>query len=109
MNVQCEDAKTVAGKTDSFSSIVRQGSRSTMAGGVSGLLRREFRFLHKPLNIWSRLLLVAAAVTIGASLFFPLWKISATTGHWRKARSAALSTGTGMPRSTYCSNARCKS
>jgi hypothetical protein len=42
---------------------------------ISGLLRREFRFLHKPLNIWSRLLLLAAAVTIGVSLFFPLWKM----------------------------------
>src|SRR4029079_16722593 len=28
-----------------------------------------------PLNIWSRLLLLAAAVTIGVSLFFPLWKM----------------------------------
>ena len=35
----------------------------------------EFRFLHKPLNLWSRLLLLAAAATIAASLFFPLWKM----------------------------------
>ena len=40
-----------------------------------GLLRREFRFLHKPLNLWSRLLLLAAAATIVTSLFFPLWKM----------------------------------
>ena len=46
-----------------------------MGKAISGLLRREFRFLHKPLNIWSRLLLLAAAVTIGVSLFFPLWKM----------------------------------
>ena len=46
-----------------------------MTKQLSGLLRREFRFLHKPLNVWSRLLLLAAAVTIGASLFFPLWKM----------------------------------
>ena len=39
------------------------------------MLRREFRFLHKPLNLWSRLLLLAAAVTIAVSIFFPLWKM----------------------------------
>ena len=39
------------------------------------MLRREFRFLHKPLNLWSRLLLLAAAATIAASIFFPLWKM----------------------------------
>src|SRR5262249_56908995 len=75
MNVQCKEAKIIAGKADTFSDRVKQSSRSTMATGVSGLLRREFRFLHKPLNIWSRLLLLAAAVTIGVSLFFPLWKM----------------------------------
>lgn len=42
---------------------------------VAGLLRREFRFLHKPLNFVSRLLLLAAAVAIAASFFFPLWKM----------------------------------
>src|SRR6476620_8127327 len=42
---------------------------------ISGLLRREFRFLHQPLNIWSRLLLLAAAATIVTSLFYPLWKM----------------------------------
>jgi len=46
-----------------------------MAQQISGLLRREFRFLHKPLNVWSRLLLLAAAATIAVSLFFPLWKM----------------------------------
>ncbi len=38
-------------------------------------LKREFRFLHKSLNLWSRLLLLAAAVTVAASVFFPLWKL----------------------------------
>ncbi len=75
MNAQCEDAKIVAGEADTYPYRVRQSSRSTMVQGVSGLLRREFRFLHKPLNVWSRLLLLAAAVTIGVSLFFPLWKM----------------------------------
>ena len=46
-----------------------------MRGKVSESARREFRFLHKPLNLWSRLLLLAAAVTIAVSIFFPLWKM----------------------------------
>ncbi len=46
-----------------------------MAQRFSSVLRREFRFLHKPLNFWSRLCLLAAAATIVASLFFPLWKM----------------------------------
>ena len=46
-----------------------------MAQRFAGLLRREFRFLHKPLNFVSRLLLLAAAVAIAASFFFPLWKM----------------------------------
>ena len=46
-----------------------------MAQRISGFLRWEFRFLHKSLNVWSRLLLLAAAVTVAASVFFPLWKM----------------------------------
>jgi hypothetical protein len=46
-----------------------------MVRPVSGLLKSEFRFLHKPLNFWSRLFLLAAGVTIVVSLFFPLWKM----------------------------------
>ena len=46
-----------------------------MAQRFAGLLRREFRFLHKPLNFVSRLFLLAAAVAIAASFFFPLWKM----------------------------------
>ncbi len=42
---------------------------------VTGLLRREFRFLHKPLNPISRLFLLLAAVAIAVSLFYPLWKM----------------------------------
>src|SRR5215471_13924925 len=75
MNVQCEAAKIIIGEAESFPYRARQSSKSTMTQAVSGLLRREFRFLHKPLNLWSRLLLLAAAVTIGASLSFPLWKM----------------------------------
>lgn len=46
-----------------------------MVQQVSRLLRREFRFLHKPLNLTSRLFLLAAAITIAVSIFFPLWKM----------------------------------
>lgn len=46
-----------------------------MAHKIAALLRSEFTFLARPLNLWSRLLLVAAAATIAASLFFPLWKM----------------------------------
>ncbi|MBV9010284.1 MAG: hypothetical protein JO354_14140 [Verrucomicrobia bacterium] len=42
---------------------------------MSELLRREFRFLSRPLNLRSRLLLLAAAITIAVSLFFPLWRM----------------------------------
>jgi len=42
---------------------------------VANLLRREFKFLHKPLNATSRLLLLAAALFIAVSLFYPLWKM----------------------------------
>jgi copper chaperone NosL len=46
-----------------------------MAHRTSTFLGREFQFLHKPLNLWSRLLLLAAAITIAISTFFPLWKM----------------------------------
>ena len=46
-----------------------------MVQQVSTLLRREFRFLHKPLNLTSRLFLLTAAMIIAVSIFFPLWKM----------------------------------
>jgi hypothetical protein len=46
-----------------------------MAQQFSTFLRQEFRFLHKPLNLWSRILLLLAAVAIVVSMFFPLWKM----------------------------------
>ena len=42
---------------------------------LSDLLRLEFRFLARPLNLWSRILLLLAAATIVTSLFFPLWRM----------------------------------
>jgi copper chaperone NosL len=50
-------------------------SEIAMFKKVAGLLRREFRFLHKPLNAISRLFLLLAAVAIAVSLFYPLWKL----------------------------------
>src|SRR5678815_5312491 len=46
-----------------------------MAERVAGLLRREFRFLKKPLNLWSRVFLLLAAIAIAVSFCFPLWKM----------------------------------
>ncbi|HET7228004.1 MAG TPA: hypothetical protein VFJ55_05130 [Chthoniobacterales bacterium] len=46
-----------------------------MEQGVSRFLRQESRFLHKPLNLGSRICLLAAAATIVVALFFPLWKM----------------------------------
>ena len=42
---------------------------------IADLLRNQVRFLARPLNLWSRLLLILAAICIGAALFFPLWKM----------------------------------
>lgn len=46
------------------------------AGGkIASILRSERKFLYRPLNLTSRLLLVAAAAAIVGSFFFPLWKM----------------------------------
>ncbi len=42
---------------------------------IANLLHQEIRFLARPLNLWSRLLLLTAAATIVVSLFFPLWRL----------------------------------
>ena len=49
-----------------------------MYKAIASLLRSEPRFLAKPLNLWSRLLLLVAAASIAAALFFPLWKMHLT-------------------------------
>ena len=46
-----------------------------MVKHLSGFLHWEFRFLHKSLNVWSRILLLVAAITVAISVFFPLWKM----------------------------------
>lgn len=50
-------------------------SPAPRGGKINELLRRQRRFLTRPLNLASRLLLVAAAMAIIASFFFPLWKM----------------------------------
>lgn len=42
---------------------------------MTDLLKNEFRFLAKPLNLQSRLLLLAGAALVVISLFLPLWSI----------------------------------
>lgn len=42
---------------------------------MTDFLRREFRFLFKPLNLTSRVLLLLAAAAVAVSLFFPLWQL----------------------------------
>lgn len=45
------------------------------ASEMKDFLRRESRFLNRPLNLWSRLLLLGAAVLLVATVFLPLWRI----------------------------------
>lgn len=42
---------------------------------LNALLRSERNFLWRPLNLVSRILLVAAAFAIVVAMFFPLWKM----------------------------------
>jgi len=38
-------------------------------------LTREYEFLHKPLNLTSRVLLLLAALAVAMSVLFPLWRL----------------------------------
>ena len=42
------------------------------------LLKREYEFLHKPLNFVSRVVLFLAALSVAASVLFPLWRMHLT-------------------------------
>lgn len=42
---------------------------------MNDLLRHEYRFLRRPLNLTSRFLLLVAAAVVVAAIFLPLWKI----------------------------------
>lgn len=47
-------------------------------------LRREIVFLRRPLNLWSRFLLLLAAGTLVAAVFLPLWKIHLVAPQYRE-------------------------
>lgn len=51
---------------------------------MTELLRREHRFLRRPLNWWSRLLLLVAAGAVAAAVFLPLWKIHLVAPQYRE-------------------------
>ncbi|GAA5482576.1 hypothetical protein [Haloferula sargassicola] len=42
---------------------------------MNRLLRAEYAFLQKPLNGWSRVLLLLGALLVAGSLYFPLWRL----------------------------------
>jgi hypothetical protein len=42
---------------------------------IKNLLRGEARFLARPLNLGSRIVLLLAALSVGASVLFPLWQL----------------------------------
>jgi len=44
----------------------------------SSFTSRQYRFLLKPLNLWSRLVLILAAACVASSAVFPLWKMRLT-------------------------------
>ena len=47
-------------------------------------LRREILFLRRPLNLWSRFLLLLAAGSLIAAVFLPLWKIHLVAPQYRE-------------------------
>lgn len=57
---------------------------------MNDLFRREIRFLHQPLNLWSRLLLVAAAVAVIAAAFLPIWRISLVAPQYQEGLSLQI-------------------
>ena len=50
---------------------------------MNGFLKTEFRFLSKPLNATSRLLLLAGVALIMLSYWFPLWNIHLVAPQYR--------------------------
>ena len=51
---------------------------------MSHFLQQQFRFLFKPLNLTSRILLLLAAIAVAGSLFFPLWKLHLTAPQYEE-------------------------
>ena len=54
---------------------------------MHALLRNEYRFLRRPLNLTSRLLLIVAAAVVVAAIFLPLWKIHLVAPQYREGLS----------------------
>lgn len=48
------------------------------------LLQREFKFLHLPLNLASRVVLLLAAAVVAASVCFPLWRMHLTAPQYHE-------------------------
>ena len=59
---------------------------------MNDFLRRESRFLRRPLNLTSRLLLLAAAGVLAAAVFLPLWKIHLVAPQYREGLSLHIYT-----------------
>jgi hypothetical protein len=51
---------------------------------MNDFLRREHLFLRRPLNVKSRLLMLAAVAVIVAAVFLPLWKIHLVAPQYRE-------------------------
>ena len=54
---------------------------------MNDFLRREHHFLRRPLNLGSRLLLLAAAGALVAAVFLPLWQIHLVAPQYREGLS----------------------
>jgi len=57
---------------------------------MNDLLKSEFRFLARPLNLASRIFLLLGAVAIIGSFFFPLWRIHLVAPQYEEGLSLQL-------------------
>ncbi|PTY08070.1 hypothetical protein DB347_00335 [Opitutaceae bacterium EW11] len=57
---------------------------------MNDLFHREIRFLHQPLNLWSRLFLIAAAAAVVSAVFLPLWRISLVAPQYQEGLSLRI-------------------
>jgi copper chaperone NosL len=57
---------------------------------MNNLLRRELLFLRRPLNVTSRIFMLAAAVVIVAATFLPLWRIHLVAPQYREGLSLQI-------------------
>lgn len=51
---------------------------------IADLLKREWVFLHRPLNLASRVTLLIAAIAVAASVLFPLWELNLTAPQYQE-------------------------